>query len=454
MAGEHADEPTPSVIAEKYLVERVLGRGGMGVVYQATHKFTGRPVAVKVLLPEYARETAIVQRFMNEARAAALLRSENVVDVLDMGTDVDGTMYLALELLDGESLAHRLDAAPKLAPDECARWLLPVMDALAAAHAAGIVHRDVKPDNVFLHRAGMGRTVPKLLDFGIAKFRESSQRRTTTGTVLGTVLYMSPEQAHGDSDVGPPSDVWAMGVVWYQCLAGVVPFEGNSVPATLFAITQGKRSPLAERAPTVPAGVVAAVERALAVDKAARWPDMRAFAGAIRTALGANPGLDATAPAIAAVPRTSTAPIEPALAATGVASAVGVPTAEPWVRERGERSRAPSRALAVVAAMVVVAGAVGVALSGRGESGQGATGPATRAAVQAPTGSAAPAMDPPHDGGTPQVGRAASGPTAPAPAVAMAATDAGVGERSGRSRRHSSRRGRERDDANGIARSW
>ncbi len=453
MAGEHADEPTPSVIAEKYLVERVLGRGGMGVVYQATHKFTGRPVAVKVLLPEYARETAIVQRFMNEARAAALLRSENVVDVLDMGTDVDGTMYLALELLDGESLAHRLDAAPKLAPDECARWLLPVMDALAAAHAAGIVHRDVKPDNVFLHRAGMGRTVPKLLDFGIAKFRESSQRRTTTGTVLGTVLYMSPEQAHGDSDVGPPSDVWAMGVVWYQCLAGVVPFEGNSVPATLFAITQGKRSPLAERAPTVPAGVVAAVERALAVDKVARWPDMRAFAGAIRTALGANPGLGAHGALRSPRCPARRRPDRARAGGDGRGERGRSPTAEPWVRERGERSRAPSRALAVVAAMVVVAGAVGVALSGRGESGQGATGP-RRAAVQAPTGSAAPAMDLPHDGGTPQVGRAASGPTAPAPAVAMAATDAGVGERSGRSRRHSSRRGRERDDANGIARSW
>ncbi len=161
----------------------------MGAVYKATHRWTGRAVAVKVLLPEYAREEAIVQRFMNEARAAALLRSENVVDALDMGVAADGTMYLVLELLEGEALAGRLGASGRLDPGACAAALLPAMEALAVAHDAGIVHRDIKPDNIFLHRAPSGQEVPKVLDFGIARFRavdvaDPTERAAERGEVV------------------------------------------------------------------------------------------------------------------------------------------------------------------------------------------------------------------------------------------------------------------------------
>jgi eukaryotic-like serine/threonine-protein kinase len=373
------DEAPPSVIAEKYKVEGVIGRGGMGVVYRATHTWTGRPVAVKVLRPEYARDEAIAQRFMNEARAAAMLRSENVVDVLDMGVDAEGAKYLALELLEGSSLASRLEASKTLTPAACASALLPVMDALSAAHAAGIVHRDLKPDNVFLHRTPAGREVPKLLDFGVAKFREASQKRTTTGTVLGTVLYMSPEQAHGDSDLGPASDVWAMGVVWYECLAGAPPFIENSLPATLLAITQGRRAPLAERCTTAPPKLVEAIERAITVDVKARWPDMRAFATAIRSALGLVEELDATMPAVAAVPKPAEAPIAPVKVTDDVAK---TPTNEPWVNERRATKRTGTVVYtAITAVALAVAAAGGAAILGGKNAPQAIV--ATRTVVRA-----------------------------------------------------------------------
>src|SRR5581483_202840 len=203
-----------------------------------------------------------------EARVAAGLRHPHVVDVLDMGADIDGAVYLVLELLEGETLATELVRRGALPLDACAVRLLPVMDALTAAHARGIVHRDAKPENIYLHHPAGGVMTPKLLDFGIAKVvQESHHGGTATGAVLGTTHYMSPEQAEALEDIGPAADVWAMGVVWYECLAGILPFDGKGPASVLLAITRGEHIPLSVRCPALPSTLTDAIERALTVDR-------------------------------------------------------------------------------------------------------------------------------------------------------------------------------------------
>ena len=219
-----------TTLAEKYRIDRIVGRGGMGVVFSATHLWTGRPVAVKLLLPGLADDAGLVKRFLREARAAAGLRHPNVVDVLDMGSEPDGTVYLVLEMLVGESLDAVLERHGRLTLRELAAWVVPVCDAVGAAHGQGIVHRDLKPENIFLHRPAEGVTLPKLLDFGIAKvLGTGTSKQTAVGSVIGTLHYMSPEQAEGRADVGPRSDVWALGVVLYECLTGRMPFDGSNL---------------------------------------------------------------------------------------------------------------------------------------------------------------------------------------------------------------------------------
>ncbi|MCA9607944.1 MAG: serine/threonine protein kinase, partial [Myxococcales bacterium] len=194
----------------RYRLLKILGKGGMGVVYEGVHEGTGRPVAVKVLLPQFLEHPEITKRFLREAKAAASLHHPNVVDVLDVGEDDDGAPYIVLEFLVGRTL-HALSKKGPLDAEPTLAHLLPVMDALALAHDNGIVHRDVKPDNIFLAEDETGRITPKLLDFGIAKLLQvTSSLKTRTGTAMGTPHYMPPEQAQGARDVTPAADVWAM----------------------------------------------------------------------------------------------------------------------------------------------------------------------------------------------------------------------------------------------------
>ena len=185
-------------VADKYRLDRVLGEGGMGVVYAGHHLKLDLPVAVKFLHPQYSRSPDVVERFLREARATSRLIHPNVVQVRDIDVaQEDGSVYMVLELLTGKSLAKHLEEQKVLSVDETLTILFPVIDALAAAHDLGIVHRDVKPDNVFLCRGLDGRITPKVLDFGIAKLTAggSSPSATATGAIMGTALYMAPEQA-------------------------------------------------------------------------------------------------------------------------------------------------------------------------------------------------------------------------------------------------------------------
>lgn len=223
----------PGLVAGKYKLTRLLGRGGMGAVWEGTHQSLGTRVAVKFIDAEYAESPEARSRFENEARAAAKLRSKHVVEVYDHGVSQDGRPFIVMEYLEGEPLDKRLDRLGRLTAKETAHIVLQVCRALMKAHAANIVHRDLKPENVFLvWDDEEGTDVAKVVDFGIAKFTDASMgssSSTRTGSVLGTPYYMSPEQARGLRNVDYRSDLWSVAVIAYRCIVGSLPFEGEAV---------------------------------------------------------------------------------------------------------------------------------------------------------------------------------------------------------------------------------
>jgi serine/threonine-protein kinase len=251
-------------IGGRYRLVEPLGEGGAGVVWRAINEATSRPFALKVMRREATRDPMAVQRFMQEARAAGSLRHPGIVEVYDVGNVDRGHPFLVMELLEGESLSARLARASKLDPQETARIVAAVARALAHAHEAGIVHRDLKPENVFL----VGSATPKVLDFGVSKLVDPSLDPvvTTTGAVLGSPGYMSPEQARGDRDVDARADVWALGVLLHRCLSGALPFEARTHASLLDAI-EAVDPPAIEGTPP---RMAALVRRCLSRDRSMR----------------------------------------------------------------------------------------------------------------------------------------------------------------------------------------
>ncbi len=214
----------------RYVVEALLGEGGMGVVYRARHRLIERKVALKVLRSEYAKDREIVERFVQEAKTATAIGNEHIVDILDFGQLPDGSTYFAMEYLDGISLTQAI--AQKLEPRRIAAIGVQICDGLGAAHAAGIVHRDLKPDNIYLLERN-GADFVKVLDFGIAKVtRDAKQKLTRAGAVFGTPHYMSPEQAAGTS-IDHRADIYALGVILYEMAAGRLPFDSDDLMGIL-----------------------------------------------------------------------------------------------------------------------------------------------------------------------------------------------------------------------------
>jgi len=307
-----AEERVGTRLAGKYRLDRILGKGGMGVVFAGVHERLQRPVAVKFLHPQYSLDAEAVRRFFAEAQAAARLRQPNVVDVFDLDIDGDGTAFMVLELLEGEPLSARIARGP-LTVHEMAECLLPVLAALEVAHRAGIVHRDLKPDNIFLARDLEGGLLPKVLDFGIAKLTDPAKPdQTKTGAVIGTPSYMAPEQAMADKNIGPWTDVWSIGTVAYECLSGRLPFEfrpDTSLTAALVMICTERPVPLRERAPDLPEEILTAIDAALQKEPSERLQSARALAEAIGDFVGSSSALSvgATATHVAkAETRTST----------------------------------------------------------------------------------------------------------------------------------------------------
>lgn len=265
-----------------YKLDRLIGEGGMGVVFEATHAALETRVAIKLLHPHLTRDENTATRFEREARAAAKIRHPNVVRILDFVKAEDGAACIVMDLLMGESLTERLRRAP-LPPDEASDMLLPIMDAIGHMHDKGIVHRDLKPDNIYLSREA-GRIVPKLLDFGIAKVIDDSSHVTRTGMVVGTPAYMSPEQARGSKEIGPGVDIWAMGIVWFECIAGRTPFDADGPQAMLAEILTKQPPPLRSIAAHVSVPVATVIDTALARRPVERFQKMEAFATALKEA--------------------------------------------------------------------------------------------------------------------------------------------------------------------------
>jgi eukaryotic-like serine/threonine-protein kinase len=249
-------------IAGRYRLEAEIGRGGMATVYSATHLATQRRLAVKLLRAGAADHEE--RRFLREARISARVAHPNLADVFDVGTMDGGGMYLALELLEGETLAAHLQRKRAMRPQDALDTLVPILDALDALHSAGVVHRDVKPSNIFLSAESTGRVVPKLLDLGLSKHLDPTEAMTAAGAVLGTPCYMAPEQIAAANDVGVAADVWAIGVVLYETLSGERPFRGGTI-AELFHKIRNEPAPrLAEKMPALPRSLADAVDHALA----------------------------------------------------------------------------------------------------------------------------------------------------------------------------------------------
>lgn len=257
----------------------------MGDVYRAVNEDVGRSVAIKVLRSEHASNGPIVERFLREARAANLVRHPNVVDVLDVGRDGDGSPFIVQELLQGQDLSKYVEArGGKLTLAEIERYLLPVIDAVAEAHARGVVHRDIKPENVFLAEEGT-RRVPKLLDFGISKIRLPNVRATEVGVMMGTPAYMAPEQIQGARDADPRTDVWALGVMLFELIAGRLPFDAADAPALFVAIATKDAPRLIDVSPEVAPDVSRVCDRCLRRSPGARYPSALELARDLRHVL-------------------------------------------------------------------------------------------------------------------------------------------------------------------------
>ena len=282
------------VLGGKYRLEKEIGRGAMGTVWSAVHLTLGQRVAIKLISAEHAQSREARARFSTEAKAAARLRSRYVVQVYDDGETQAGTPYIVLEYLDGETLEQRLEREHDLPLNDAVRITRHVARALSRAHAVGIVHRDLKPGNVFLTRSEDDELgwVAKVLDFGIAKLEEHGIASTTkTGTLLGTPLFMSPEQVRGASSVDSRSDLYSLGMVFYNMMTGTFAFNGESFADVLVAICTGPLPDLRAAAPWIPNSVCEWYQRACARDVNLRYQSADEMVEALDLALGVSTGV-------------------------------------------------------------------------------------------------------------------------------------------------------------------
>jgi serine/threonine-protein kinase len=407
-----------------YRILAKLGEGGMGAVYAAEHALLGRRAAIKVLLPELSRRAEIVERFFNEARASTAIGDLGVVQVFDFGHHVDGSAFIVMELLEGESLDSRLRRVGALPVRDALRIVRQMAQTLATVHARGVIHRDLKPDNVFLvaDPEAEGGERPKILDFGIAKLSEATGglSQTRTGSLMGTPLYMSPEQCRGGGHIDRRSDVYALGCVLFHLLCGRPPFEGEGPGDVLVKhVTQPPPPPSALR-PGLHAAVDGLVLRCLGKTPDERFADMTevvAAVAAVQVQLtgGAMTPHDLTA---AAVDWRRLTPPPPTPTTLGASAGATATVSSP-------RSR--KGALIAIAGVIAVAGAIVAAVVAGGDPAPARSAAARPgAALPAITAdAAAEALAAPPDAGAPDAEPVVSIDAAVPAAVA---TDAGAGE--------------------------
>lgn len=291
----HEDLPASRIVAGKYELVSLIGRGGMGSVWEARHTNLGTRVAIKFIEAEYANSQEARSRFDKEAKAAATIHSKHAIQIHDNGITEDGKPYIVMELLEGEPLDKRIDRLGRLTIQDTARILGQVCRGLSRAHERGIVHRDLKPENVFLVRTpDDDEEVAKVLDFGIAKIQGGTHNpsvtsSTKTGAVLGTPFYMSPEQARGLRNVDHRTDIWSIGVIAFKCLTGKLPFDGESVGDLLVKICTAPVPVPSHQAPGIPPSFDAWFLRALEREPDRRFSTVMELGDALAYAAGLAP---------------------------------------------------------------------------------------------------------------------------------------------------------------------
>jgi eukaryotic-like serine/threonine-protein kinase len=379
---------TPPGHIGQYRILRKIGAGGMGMVFLGEHLLIQRRAAIKTLQPALSRHPEIVERFFNEARATSAIADPGIVQIFDFGYHVDGTAYIVMELLEGEGLADRLDRVGPLPIPNALRIARQVASSLAAAHAKAIVHRDLKPENIFLihDTEAQGGERTKLLDFGICAVGGAPETAAPPETMIGTPVYMSPEQCRGGGEGDPRSDIYGLGCVLFQTLTGKAPFERDSLRAVIRAHLAEEPPLVSSLRPEVPPVVDELVRRCLAKAPEDRFASMTELGTAIEHALARLSGSE--------VPVVEAPPAVPL--GTGFRSAYdanfvphGLRIDEPTVSCAVAADRAPLRRAAL--AIALLGGAVLASLATRFTDGDEAIARATAASGVAPAAARLPA---------------------------------------------------------------
>lgn len=275
------------IVGERYEIGRLLGAGGMGSVFEARHMLLGRVVAIKVLRPEIALHPQFAGRFLQEAKAAAELSHKHIVQLTDYGLDGERP-YMVMEYLHGESFGALLKREGRLSPERVVAVMDPVLRALSFAHERGVIHRDIKPDNIFLARDDEGEVTPKIVDFGIAKRQDESVQLTSAGAALGTPAYMSPEQVMASKNVTPAADQYAVGTTIYEALTGENPFQADTLNAFIIAKATQSPRPIEALRPDLAPELCAIVMRTLEREPERRFPSLQALRDALASWRGAS----------------------------------------------------------------------------------------------------------------------------------------------------------------------
>jgi hypothetical protein len=396
------DTLPPGTELGRYRIVRLMGRGGMGAVYEGVHRDLRKRVAIKTLHPTVAASAEARARFLREGQAASRIQHPNVVDVTDVGTDGNIT-YLVMEFLEGEDLAGLLERRGALSIVESVDILLDVAGAIAVAHEEGVIHRDLKPGNVFMEHTRRGGSKPIVLDFGISKLSarggSNSLALTGTGAAMGTPYYVAPEQFRSAAGADGRSDQYALGAILYECVTGERAHQGNTIYEVIRSVGEGAFKPPHHYRPDVPPLLESAILRAMALDPASRFPSVQAFGQAIvpfassgkrelwEPAVAGGAGVDAPAggrpPQAAVVPpvveATTSPTVRPSLAGRPPSTTFGASAAQMIVP-------APRRSSLLIAGVAVLAGGAATAyfVTARGRK------PRDNGAVAAPAGEAMP----------------------------------------------------------------